>query len=115
MSNLQLAPRNLRLETSFHCPTCGAKQSPAMVCRRCRCDLSLLAAMSTQENALHDETLRLLRIGRHDEASQSAQQRWRLQPDTDAARLLAVCYLLQGHFQAALDVRDAACQPITQD
>ena len=88
----------------LRCPACGAKQSVAPVCRRCKCDLSLLAATISRQHALHAETLRLLGEGRYDDAIPVAQQRWRLDPDEDAARLLAICYLTQGRFQAALDL-----------
>jgi len=107
MNNGQLAPEGARSAESLRCPTCGAQQSPALVCRRCRCDLSLLVAVLAQESEQLQQTLRLLRIGRYAQACQIAKRRWRLQPDADATRLLGVCYLLQGDFQAALEL----CRP----
>jgi len=92
------------LTSAFHCPVCRAKQLPSSICRRCKCDLSLLVATGAQQDALHSATLRLLREGLPDQAIPIARQRWYINPDEDAARLLAVCYLTLGQFQAALDV-----------
>ena len=77
-------------------------------------------AMSAQQRALHTETLRLLREDCIDEALRSAEEGCRIDPEDDeAARLLAVCYLAQRRFQAALEVfvrfhgrgQDEACLP----
>ena len=86
------------------CPACGARQAPLPVCRRCKCDLSLLTATIARRRALHAEALQLLREDRADEAVLAAQQRCRIDPDEEAVRLLAVCYLAQHRFQAALEV-----------
>lgn len=90
--------------SEFHCPVCRAKQLPSSICRRCKCDLSLLMATAAQQHALHTEILRSLREGRPDRAIPIARQLWSIDPDEDAARLLAVCYLTLGNDQAALDV-----------
>ncbi|MBW3542497.1 MAG: tetratricopeptide repeat protein [Planctomycetes bacterium] len=90
----------------LRCPTCGARQPHAPECRRCRCDLSLLLPLLSARRALHAETLRQLHEGRPPRALAAARRLCALSKDADAARLLAVCYLLLGRFQAALDVLD---------
>ncbi|HUG71709.1 MAG TPA: hypothetical protein VMM76_28455 [Pirellulaceae bacterium] len=55
-------------------------------------------------DGLYEQCLRDLAEGQVDAAEQAALQRWELSPDEDAARLLAVTYLLQGRYQAALDI-----------
>lgn len=93
-------------ESTLRCPTCGARQAPSAECRRCRCDLSLLLAALEHQRALHRRVLRDLRDGRFAEALRTARRRAELSPDRDAARLLAVCYLFEGHFRAALGLAE---------
>ena len=92
----------------FRCPTCGAAQNISSECRRCKCDLSLVAALHGQRQAARRETLRALRDGRPDEALLSARRLSTIAPDADAARYLAVCHLLQGRYAAALAVYEAS-------
>ena len=89
---------------SFRCPTCNARQDPSSECRRCKCDLSLLLAALQECERLTAACLRDLAEGEMDSAEQLALQRWELSPDKDATRVLATTYLLQGRFQAALDI-----------
>jgi thioredoxin-like negative regulator of GroEL len=93
---------------SLKCPTCGARQEPSPECRRCHCDLTPVVAVLEQREKLQQETLGRLRAGRFADAVHTARRRWATSTDGDAARLLAVCYLLDGRFQAALDVYDRA-------
>ncbi len=95
-------------ETVLRCPTCKAWQIPSLECRRCKCDLSLVAAVHDQQRRLHAKVLRKLASGRHAEALWAARSRWSLSPDPEAARLLSVCFLLVDRFQTARDVYDKA-------
>ncbi|MEQ8787727.1 MAG: tetratricopeptide repeat protein [Pirellulaceae bacterium] len=90
------------------CPTCGAGQSLADECRRCKCDLSLVAAVLRRREESRRETLTLLRAGRLNEALRAARRLWAIAPDADASRYLAVCHLLKGRYAAALAVYEAA-------
>ncbi len=90
----------------FRCPTCGARQSWADVCRRCKCDLSLVVAGHRRRSSLRDEYLIQLRRQRADEAVRAANELHALAPDDESLRLRAVAHLLRGDFAAAL--QDAA-------
>ncbi|MEX0819367.1 MAG: hypothetical protein WD070_07230 [Pirellulaceae bacterium] len=91
---------------SFRCPTCHARQAPSPECRRCKCDLTLLVSALQRCERLHEECLRAIAGGDLETAERVAVQRWELAPDKDATRLLSVTYLLQGRFQAALDISE---------
>jgi tetratricopeptide (TPR) repeat protein len=92
------------------CPTCGAAQTLSDECRRCKCDLSLVAAVLRQQRDARRDTVRCLRAGRHKQALQAARRLWAIAPDAEAARYLAVCHLLLGRYAAAIAVYDAAEQ-----
>lgn len=94
------------IEETFRCPTCNARQAPSSECRRCKCDLSLLLDALEHCERLAEQCLCALAAGDIHDAEQSALRRWELSPDETAARLLASTYLLQGRFQAALDIRE---------
>jgi hypothetical protein len=66
--------------------------------------LTLLLASLQRCQRLYDCCLRSLGDKDLDAAEELAIQRWELAPDQDAARLLAITYLLQGRYQAAVDV-----------
>lgn len=89
---------------SLCCPTCGAHQAWADLCRRCRCDLWLVHRLLRRRHRLHQTCLFHLRAGRFAAALTTARALYRLSPDVEASRLLAVCHLVNGHFSAALDV-----------
>ena len=93
---------------TLRCPTCGARQVVALECRRCKCDLSLVVAALRQSEALAKQCCRLLRESRFSEAESVARRLAELTPNADAARYLAVCHLLLGRFQSALDLVDAS-------
>lgn len=94
----------MQSSNSFRCPTCNARQEPSPECRRCKCDLTLLLASLQRCQRLYEGGLRCLADRDLDAAERLALQRWELAPDQDAARLLAITYLLQGRYQAALDI-----------
>jgi hypothetical protein len=83
------------------CPTCGAVQEWSDACRRCRCELTLLRRATAQALANRRRCLRDLQAGRIPEALRHARRLYALCPDRPAARLLAVCHLLHGHWAAA--------------
>ncbi len=93
-------------QTVLQCPTCKARQVPSLECRRCKCDLTLVAAVHAQQRRLHARVLRQLADGDVPAALQAARARWALAPDAAAARLLGVCLLLLDRFPAAQDVYD---------
>jgi hypothetical protein len=66
--------------------------------------LTLLLASLQRCQRLYEGGLRCLADRDLDAAERLALQRWELAPDQDAARLLAITYLLQGRYQAALDI-----------
>jgi hypothetical protein len=80
------------------CPTCGAEQAWSDTCRRCKCDLALLVDTLHLRESLHQECLRQIDAGDIARALTQARRRWELSPDEEAARLLAVCLALMGHF-----------------
>ncbi len=91
-------------KTALRCPTCKAWQLPSVQCRRCKCDLSLVAAAHDHQRRLHASVLRQLAAGDFLRALGTARARWELSPDPEAARLLAVCFLLLDRFPSAEEV-----------
>ena len=89
---------------TFRCPTCGARQTPAAECRRCKCDLQLVVGLRDEADMLHGMYLRCLEAGEYHQALDCAIRRCQLAPDETARRLLAVAYLHLGRYQAALDI-----------
>jgi len=84
------------------CPTCGARQEWSDTCRRCKCELILLRRVTDEVQASRRRCLWSLRCGRADEALLHARRSYTLCPDRAAARLLALCHLLQGNWTAAV-------------
>lgn len=83
------------------CPTCGAVQEWSDVCRRCRCDLTLLRQVTSAAQASRQRCLHALRGGRFSEALRHARRLHAILPDPSATRLLAVCHLFQGNWPVA--------------
>ncbi len=94
--------------TALRCPTCKAWQVPALQCRRCKCDLSLVVAVHDQKRRLHAAVLRHLAAGDYLRALATARARWDLAPDAEAARLLIASFLPLDRFQAAEEVYENA-------
>jgi hypothetical protein len=90
------------------CPTCGAVQAWSDACRRCRCELSFLHDAADAAQASRRRSLRALHLGRVPEALHHARRLYALCPDRPAARLLAVCHLLLGHWRAAASMAEIA-------
>lgn len=83
------------------CPTCGAMQDWSDACRRCKCDLVLLRRVAEAARVSRRRCLRSLRAGRLSAALRHARRLYALCPEPAAARLCAVCHLMQGNWAAA--------------
>jgi len=90
------------------CPACGARQAWSDACRRCKCELGLLRRVTAAAAASRRRCLASLRAGRVDEALRHARRLYALSPDRPAARLLAVCHLLQGNWPVAVSLAQRA-------
>jgi hypothetical protein len=86
----------------FRCPTCGARQALDDICRRCRCDLSLVVAIHRRRTLLRRQCLLCIRRQQPEAALLAAEQLHALAPDADSARLLGIAHLLDGDFTHAL-------------
>jgi len=86
----------------LRCPTCGARQGWADICRRCKCDLSLVVAAHRRRRQLRAQCLGWMRSHRPDAALRTASELHALAPDADSLRLLAVARLLHGSHADAL-------------
>ncbi len=96
------------LADRFCCPTCRAPQVLSTRCRRCKCDLELVAAVRTQTLKLHQACLRFWQTRNDERALDAALARYRLSPDSTSRRLLAVAYCRLGRYQAAMTVGDSS-------
>jgi hypothetical protein len=103
------------LDETMCCPTCNAEQIWSDVCRRCRCDTSLLHQAWQRHQFARLACLNALRTGRFTEACRCAQQQHEIAASSQSARMLAVCHLLAGNwqraFQGALGVLDPGDLP----
>jgi hypothetical protein len=91
------------------CPTCGARQAVAEICRRCKCDLSLVVAVQRRRQTLRRQCLRWLARQQGQAAIQAAEELHALAPDADSTRLLAVAHLASGDYAHALGMLMTAC------
>ncbi len=100
---------------SLHCPTCGAQQLPALQCRRCKCDLSLLVAVRNHARQLHQQCLLDLSRQKYGQALGNARRLLELSPDQTARRLLAIVYLCLGQYQEALGLGEpGSAEPVSK-
>lgn len=90
----------------LRCPVCRADNTTGPVCRRCRADLSLLAAVEARRD-FHFTRARAA-VAAFDVAAARAEVELvrRLRPGPDAGRLEAIISLLSGDYSSAL----ASCQ-----
>lgn len=86
----------------FRCPTCGARQGLAEICRRCKCDLSLVVVVQRRLQTLRQQCLLQLGQQQGEAAVQAAEELHALAPDADSTRLLAVARLACGDYAQAL-------------
>ncbi len=96
------------IEGDVRCPTCGAWQAWSDVCRRCKCELTLLRRATDAAQANRRRCLRLLRAGRVQDALRYARRWYAFSRSRPAARLLAVCHLLQGDWMGAVTIAQIA-------
>jgi hypothetical protein len=85
----------------MRCPVCKAANVEPPQCRRCKADLSLLAALERQRQRLLADVGRCLREGRWRRAAELADHAGWLRRDEQAHRLQAVAHLLAGDFPRA--------------
>jgi hypothetical protein len=86
---------------TMRCPTCRASQVWSDVCRRCKSDLRLLRELAEKYAALRARCLSNLRHNRTRAALEDARECLALRDDIGTRRLLAVCELLNGNWEAA--------------
>ena len=91
----------------LHCPTCNASQDWSDVCRRCKCDLSLVVTLLRRRERLQDTCRRELLAGQYEEARHAALACRAISNDPDTIRLLAVSCLASGRTAAAVRVAQA--------
>jgi hypothetical protein len=89
----------------LRCPTCGTRQPPVDQCRRCQSDLTLLRAAIDEHDRLRQFCLCELRQRRIGKATRAAQRCYDLWPCPENIRLLATCFLMQGRFAQALELK----------
>jgi hypothetical protein len=100
------APPDLR------CPTCGARQAWTDTCRRCKSDLRLLR-LAYDAYARHRRlSMNELDAGRLDSALRHALKCQELRPGSEARQLVAVCQLLRGDWQSAIDSASSIERPV---
>lgn len=85
----------------LRCPTCDAQQIASPVCRRCKCDLTLVVDILATALTLKRRCCHLLDQGLYEEAAVAARRLVQIEPDEDSVRYLGVCYLLLGQYAAA--------------
>ncbi len=81
------------------CPCCRASNDTA-TCRRCRADLSLLAAIEARREYLLDAAR--VKLSRSEDASPMIEEASALRGGSDAAQLRAVGALIRGEYARAL-------------
>lgn len=87
----------------LRCPTCGARQAPSDICRRCKSDLGLLRHAIEAHDHHRRAALLDLEAGRPESALRHARRCRELRPGPDSRRLLAVCRLLRGDWPGAIE------------
>lgn len=88
----------------MRCPTCGARQEPSDICRRCRCDLSLVVPLLRARQRLRQACLAALRAGCYAQARALARRCCTVSRDPDNLQLLALTELVSGQYAAALEL-----------
>ena len=87
------------------CPCCRASNETA-TCRRCRADLSLLAAVEARRAFHFNTAKRFAADGRAGEALTQVARAEGLRPGADLAPLRAALLLLQGDYAGAVAAYD---------
>ncbi|MBW3598640.1 MAG: hypothetical protein KY475_15380 [Planctomycetes bacterium] len=102
------APLELLRRGEFLCPACGARQAWSDTCRRCRCNLDLFHRTAAARLETWQRCLRRLTAGDAAAALVAAEQGYALAPTHEAARLLAMCRLVNRDFSGALALHPRA-------
>jgi hypothetical protein len=91
---------------SMRCPACKASQEWSDVCRRCKCDLTLLRASAGAYWHARRTALRNLRDGQPLRALQWARSCASIAPSDESRRLVAVSALLSRDWAAVVSALD---------
>ena len=94
--------------SEMRCPVCRAENGLDALCRRCRADLAMLAAVEQQRAACLSEAGQHLRAGAGDAAAAHAEQAHGLRAAADSAKLAALGHLVNQRFAEALRWRNRA-------
>jgi hypothetical protein len=87
---------------TLRCPVCRAENASGPVCRRCRADLSLLAAIEARRAFHFDRAHTAIRDGHLFSTQTELTHVAALRTGPDVRRLQACLALLSGDFSAAL-------------
>jgi hypothetical protein len=86
---------------TLRCPVCRAENATGPACRRCRADLTLLAAVEARRDFHFTSARDALRDGRLDAARDDLDRAEELRAGPDTRRVRACLSLLAGDFPAA--------------
>jgi hypothetical protein len=95
----------------LRCPTCGARQAWADTCRRCKSDLRLLRLAYDAYARHRRASVQDLDAGRLDSALRHALKCQELRPRPQARQLVAVCQLMCGDWQGAIESARSMVEP----
>ena len=87
---------------SLSCPVCRAENATGPVCRRCRADLTLVAAVEARREYHLAAARCATRDGRYDDALEELTSAAGLRDGPDIRQIRACAYLMAGHFAASL-------------
>jgi hypothetical protein len=93
---------------NLRCPVCRAENTTGPACRRCRADLSLLAAVEDRRDHHLAAARTAIADGRFDDGIGELARAEELRHGPDVRRLRACAYVLAGDFRSALAEQLAA-------
>jgi hypothetical protein len=93
----------------MRCPVCKAENVQGPQCRRCKADLTPLAALEVQRRGELEATRRCLAGGDWVGAARHVAEADWLQTDDESRRLVAVARLLCGDYAAAWEAYQSLC------
>jgi len=93
---------------TLRCPVCRAENAGGPACRRCRADLSLLAAVEARRDHHLAAARNALADGRFDDALKELARAEELRTGSDVRRVRACAFLLAGDFPSGLAEHAAA-------
>ncbi len=86
---------------SLICPVCRATNKDAVICRRCRADLSLLHELDDYRIALVERARGAVAVGDVEGAKDWLAEAERIRPGSDTERVAALVALLERDFAGA--------------